>query len=514
MSDVPSFQAIEIETTKSNTNDNNNGSCDSDKLPKIPPNGGYGWVVVIASFFVHVFVLGNIYSFGVFFSAYIKDFDSPQGTLSWIGSIGSGLMAGLAAYSGSLADRIGNDRVVFMGGCIIGIGYLLASFSTEVWQLFITQGFIAGIGYSFSFVAGVSVVGQWFSTKRGLAVGIAVAGSGLGQFALAIITGNLILNYGWRSTLRYLSIINFCGLSICAFFIRRFLPLRTQTERGNYMQYFHNKLFLLVYGATFIASLGTMMPYTFLPEFAISHGITTVKAYYLLSIMGICSAIGRVTLGAAADAFGKLVIFKVCILCGGAIILLWMICVTYSSLIAFAAIFGFFAGGIISLIPTVCASLFGLENLGTVLGLVYSATAVGNILSAPIGGFLYDKYHRYQPSIAVVGSFVMLGGLISLFIYEPNHTSLNTEPVDTNDKSDNQTLELGLSKDEKDNQDNHNNHVNIDSNEKDVLDQNESNKNDSVHRNDHDYDAIPRTDDEHKDNSDVLVDLLEVPYAV
>ena len=44
-----------------------------------PPDGGFGWVVVMGSFFVHFFVLGSIYSFGVFFPVYIDRFNSSAG---------------------------------------------------------------------------------------------------------------------------------------------------------------------------------------------------------------------------------------------------------------------------------------------------------------------------------------------------------------------------------------------------------------------------------------------------
>ena len=65
---------------------------DGEILKIEPPDGGYGWIIVAAAFFVHIFVLGNIYSFGVFFHEYVREFKSNQATLSWIGSLGSPIL--------------------------------------------------------------------------------------------------------------------------------------------------------------------------------------------------------------------------------------------------------------------------------------------------------------------------------------------------------------------------------------------------------------------------------------
>ena len=276
-----------------------------------PPDGGYGWVNVIASFFVHVFVLGNIYSFGVFFPVYVDTFGASQAAVSWIGSVSLGLMTGLGAYSGKWADLYGNNRVVFLGGLLIGIGYFLASYSTKIWHLYLTQGFVVGVGYSLSFVAGISVVSQWFVKRRGLALGLAVAGSGFGQVIMSLITATLITHMGWESTLRYLALINVVGLSICAFFIKRLVPCVAQsptnpgadaspgsnpgavavhTDNGSAqssLRYFSDRKFNLLYFGLLTAVLGMMMPFVYLPQYAMAHGISYNRAVFLLSVMGI-----------------------------------------------------------------------------------------------------------------------------------------------------------------------------------------------------------------------------------
>jgi MFS family permease len=379
------------------------------------PDGGYGWVIVLAVFFVHVFCLGNIYSFGVFFPVYIDYFKSNEAAVAWVGSIGGCLMVGIGAWTGKLADRYSNERIVFIGGLLIGAGFLLASFSTELWHLYVTQGFITGIGYSFSFIAGISVVGQWFSKRRGLAIGIAVAGSGLGQFAISLITGFFLDHYGWRIALRYLALINCAGLLICAMFIRRRLPcILSMTSESSWKEFEDSRFCCLFLGGLF-NSLGTFMPFSHITVFAARHGISSHNGVLIISMIGIASAIGRISIGWLADRFGKLLMLLICMFGGGVSTLCWIVCTTFTTLMTYAIIFGFFAGGVISLMPNVVAEMFGIQRLGSILGLLYSSTAVGNLLSAPIGGFLLDAYGNYNPAIVVAGIF-LLSGMIFIIV--------------------------------------------------------------------------------------------------
>ena len=377
-------------------------------LASSPPDGGYGWVVVAASFVVHLLVLGNIYSFGVLFPVYISVFHQSQGSVAWVGSISAGLMTGLGAYSGAWADQYGNGLMVCVGSIFVSVGFLLASYSTELWQLYLTQGFLAGIGYSLAFISGISVVGQWFTEKRGLAIGIAVAGSGLGQFALSIVTGILLEKYKWRTTLRYLALIDFVGLTLCGIAIRRFVPRYKSTPSNSGMIYFKDRNFVLLYVSSVICTLGLFMPYTHLPKYAELHGVSVSDSIYILSVMGIASAAGRIAIGFGADALGKLPMLVMCMVVGGASTLCWMACTTFVTLMIYGVVYGFFAGGVISLLPTVLAELYGIKKIGTVIGILYTATAAGNLLAAPFAGFLYDATHNYYTSISLAGGLLLL----------------------------------------------------------------------------------------------------------
>lgn len=402
----------------------------------VPPDGGYGWVIVVAVFFVHVFVLGNVYSFGILYPVFIDAFDSNKGTVAWVGSIGAALMVGLGAWTGSLADRYGNNRIIALGACCIGLGYALASLSKKLWQLYLTLGVIAGFGYSFAFISAVSVVGQWFKERRGLALGAAVAGSGLGQFAMTQISGALLLRFSWRGTLLILALINFVGLMICSLFIKRLLPLTKHNAIVvSQLDNFKDRNFLFLFCGAFVNSLGSFMPYSHLPIYSELHGLSTGQAVFILSMVGVASACGRLTLGWLADCFGKLLMLQICVLSSGVSTLCWLACTNFGSILTYGIIFGFVAGGVISLLPSVAAELFGTKRMGSIIGLLYSSTATGNLLSAPIGGFLFDKYQSYTPPIIIAGSF-LLSGVFFMFLVKHDTKKVEVDAVDTSNDSE------------------------------------------------------------------------------
>lgn len=410
-------------------------------------------MVVAASLFVHMFVLGSIYSFGVFFTEYLEVYDTPQAIIALIGSVGAGLMLALGVYSGAWADKYGNCYMIFAGGLLIGIGYLLASFSTEVWHLFLTQGVITGIGYSLAFVPGVSVVGQWFDKKRGLAIGIAASGSGLGQFALTLITDKLIRSYGWRSSLRILAAVLTSGICICALFIRRNFPCnkyaKDPVDNIDHWNPYTDHNFIVLVVSTLTVDLGLYMPFTHVSQYAIETGISSERAVLLLAVMGIFSAVGRISFGFAGDYFGKVEVLQFCNIGGGIIMLSWLLCDTFPSLFVFACLFGAFAGGEISLLPSVCASLFGIEKIGSIVGLFFTTTALGFLLAAPLGGLLNDATGTYTASIVSAGVLMILGGVLQFFLkkkkkIETTKIAVSCKSIaeDKEDEEDNDSDEL------------------------------------------------------------------------
>lgn len=432
-------------SNNSNTDDdavNNDGTQKKKEVELLPleddPNvdGGYAWLILITSFFTIVLISSIFYYFGVFVPIYVDEFGASQSSVAWVGSIGVCFLSFMGIWAGTLADYFGNHRLILFGGLLLSFGLLFASFAQSLWVLYLTQGLMVGIGGCLGYTSAVGVVSQWFHKKRGFAVGVTVAGSGLGQFAMSLVTKKLMSIVGWRRTLQYLSLIHGVGLILCACIIRRRIPTKTVLSFQSSFKYFQDHNFRLLFFMQVCNSLGFYMPSTFIVIYCIKQGLSSGQGVLLLSLMGASSAFGRVTMGLIADRVGKLTMLRVCMTVSAAIMFAWIGCRSFGSVLVFVIIYGIFSGGYISLTPSVSAELFGVKSISTIVGLVYSGTAVGNLLCAPIGGFFYDAYKSYTPAILFAACCWSVGASL-VFFTDTKYSSNFDREEDVADKKTN-----------------------------------------------------------------------------
>lgn len=173
------------------------------------PDGGWGWVVVAASFSVHVVILGLQYSFGVLYAALLSDaaLGGDRASTAWVGSIAVSAMLGMGVLTGVLVERYGHRVVTCAGGVLCAAGLLLSSCMPSVHALYVTYGCIVGIGFNLSFAPSVMIVSRYFDKRRSLATGIAVSGSGIGTLIFAVMDEALIRAYGWRVCLQVSAVL-------------------------------------------------------------------------------------------------------------------------------------------------------------------------------------------------------------------------------------------------------------------------------------------------------------------
>ncbi|XP_066598650.1 monocarboxylate transporter 9 isoform X1 [Prorops nasuta] len=178
--------------------DDDGGSlCEYHDMPP-PPDGGYGWVVVFASFMCNMIVDGIAYTFGIFIGAFVNYFGEGKGKTAWVGSLLSGMYLSAGPVVSALTNKYG-CRAVCMAGSFLGAAaFVLSTFSTSVNMLMMTYGIMGGLGFGLIYLPAVVCVGYYFETKRSLATGIAVCGSGFGTFAFAPLATFLLETYSWK----------------------------------------------------------------------------------------------------------------------------------------------------------------------------------------------------------------------------------------------------------------------------------------------------------------------------
>jgi MFS family permease len=147
----------------------------------------------------------------------------------------------------------------------------------------------------------------------------------------------------------------------------------------------------------------------FLPQFALSNGSSPVAASALLSILGAVSVVGRLGIGMLAKRIATLSLFKSAVLAMAASYIIWLLMPGYWWLVVFAICLGFAYGVRIALLPSVLIEFCGLQNLGALLGVFFTATGLAAVIGPLLGGYVVDYSGSYQWGIAFALAMATLG---------------------------------------------------------------------------------------------------------
>eukprot|EP00842_Homolaphlyctis_polyrhiza_P002350 jgi/Hompol1/3115/HPOL_006346-RA len=332
-------------------------------------------------------------SYGVYQNAYkteVPEFrDSSTLAISFVGSVTS------ASYT-VLSDVYGPRVVALAGGLIMCLSMVLASLTTSLWQLLLTQGLLFGVSIAFSQLPGLGLISDWFYKRRGLANGVAIAGGGVGGLALGPILRLLLTQVGWRWTLRVIALSS--GLIICA--TAWFLKSRThkRANRSLDLSLFKDWLFIRLYLVGVFQAFAYFTPFYFVPTFAVQNGMTKEQGALLVGLMNGTSAVGRIVLGMGADAFGFTNALTICyVLTALSVLFIWPFSTSFGLLAFFSCFFGFFVGGFISVTPSVIAKLFGHRgDISTTVGMIFTGYTIGNLFGSPIAGAIIDMHTTYS----------------------------------------------------------------------------------------------------------------------
>ncbi|XP_063825156.1 monocarboxylate transporter 14-like [Ostrinia nubilalis] len=182
-----------------------------EQAPQIP-DGGWGWVVVAASFLIATVADGLAFSYGLIHEKFILYFGKSEAETSLIGSLFISVPLIAGPIMSALVDRYGCKNMTILGGVASTIGFVAASYSNSVEVLCVTYGLMAGLGMGLLYVTAVVSIAYWFEKRRNLAVGLGSCGVGFGTFVYSPLTTYLLDEYGWRGALLLLAgtVLNVC----------------------------------------------------------------------------------------------------------------------------------------------------------------------------------------------------------------------------------------------------------------------------------------------------------------
>ncbi|XP_068145010.1 monocarboxylate transporter 14 isoform X2 [Drosophila tropicalis] len=190
----------------------------------VPPDSGWAWVVMVASFLCCTVIDGIVFCSPLLQDQWIAEFKVSKAYVSFVSSLLSGcyLMAG--PFVSALANRFGFRPVTVAGAIFGSLCFGLSYYAPSVEYLFFIYGVLGGIGFCMVYIPAVVIIGFYFEKWRALATGVALCGSGVGTYVFAPLT-TYLLQYGWRQTL----VIQGAMVLLCALFGMAFRPIQPIT---------------------------------------------------------------------------------------------------------------------------------------------------------------------------------------------------------------------------------------------------------------------------------------------
>jgi len=374
----------------------------------------YRYVIAAACFAIQAIGIGFYFSYGVFFLPLNAEFGWSRTTISGASSLAFILMGLFGILVGRLNDRIGPRIMMTISGCIFGLGLLLMSGITAVWQLYLFYGVCIGIGLGAIDVIPLSTTARWFVRNRGTMTGIVKVGTGAGQFAVPLMASFLITAFGWRNSYMIMGAAVLLLLVSIGQFLRRdpgqmgFPPDdEKKTLKGkiystridlSFDEALRTRQFWTICFANLTAVFCLLSIMVHIVPYAQDLGASTQRAAGVLATIGGVSIFGRFACGIAVDRIGTRVIMMisfVLLICG----LLWLqVARELWMLYLFAVVYGIAHGGIFTAISPMVAEYFGITSHGVLFGIVAFSGTLGGSFGPFLTGYIFDITSGYAPA--------------------------------------------------------------------------------------------------------------------
>jgi MFS family permease len=406
----------------------------------------YGWVIAFASGFILLITNGmTLGGLNVFDRPLLESLNESMGgsvTLAGLKTRDSitlavgGLMAPIA---GAAADRFGVRPLMVLGALLLSVGYYLYSTVDSLSQIYWIHLLFATTLASCGLVVVVILISRWFIKDRGLALGIAIAGTSLGNGTMPPVNAALMAEYGWRASFAWTSVLPLLLLPVIFFVIRErptdLGPQQAAAQRAagslhviggmSLLEAVRTRNFwLLAFIAmfSFFSIIGTQ---AHLNLYMLSRGFSQMDAglsYTVLFYLGLC---GKVLSGFLADRLGKKRIFvaTLAVMVVGALVLrLPQINVIWAGL----ALFGLGWGGLYTLLQLLAADYFGPRHLGKILGAITVLDTMGGGLGPPMVGLVRDSTGSYDQAFLLVTVLVGLAFILSTLFHTDKGATTGT----------------------------------------------------------------------------------------
>ena len=374
-----------------------------------------GWTVVLAGVGINL-ALGILYTWSVISKGVPDDWQWSQTDKSWPYSIACLVFCLVMVPAGRMQDVWGPKRVATLGGVLVGVGMILASFTSTPLGYMVGFGVLAGAGIGFGYASTTPPAVKWFpAAKTGLIAGLVVSGFGLASVYAAPLSSWLIDSFGLSNAVMTLGIAFLVVVVGLAQLIeappKGYVPPDSKpapdaTKQATKSLDFSPRemlktwqFFCLWFMYACGAGAGLMIISKLAKMVSVQAGLELGSV--LVAVLAVGNGGGRIAAGIASDRFGRratLLAFFVL----QAILVLLLASTTPESPLAnplllaiVSALIGACYGANLALFPSITKDYYGLRDFGVNYGLVFTAWGIGGFLLAMLAGWVYDQWQSF-----------------------------------------------------------------------------------------------------------------------
>ena len=325
--------------------------------------------------------------------------------------------------AGRWADRYGAGRVVLGGALLYSLGLAMMSQASGEWSLLLSGGIIIGAGLSgttFPVVFGV-VSRAMPPEKRSWAMGVAMSIGSLGQFVMLPGSGALISGVGWSSALLVLSLIALLVLPLSVAMVepRRHNTTATIAVRQLLQEALHHRGFRLLCFGFFVCGFQVVFIGVHLPAFLSDGGLDSGSGALALALIGLFNIVGSYLAGYYGGCYSKPKLLSGIYAARLLVIAIFlMFPLTIWTAYLFAVAMGLLWLSTVPLTNGTVATIFGVENMSMLGGVVFLFHQIGAFLGGWLGGYLYDLSGSYEVVWLLAMGLSAIAALLNLPIRE------------------------------------------------------------------------------------------------
>jgi MFS family permease len=381
-----------------------------------------GWLNVLAAFFglALSYAMFTVFMFGTLVQPLQQEFGWSRAGMSLALTITNVTVVFGSPLMGYLVDRFGVKPLLIPSIVLMGIA---------VWSMSLLQGSIAWfyLGYLAITLLGLGtlplsysrVVIAWFDRRRGLALGIALAGFGVGGALVPEISKTMIEGYGWRSAYQlFAAAVLLLSLPLALFVLREAPAVSEDKEAPpqwglSNREAARTRNYWLVLFSFLLVGVGITSVLSHLVPMLLDRGMSLTSAARCMSTLAVALIFGRIFAGFLMDHFFApwvTACFVVFGLAGGVVLL--ALGATGPWAFVAAALVGLATGSEISEIAYIVGRYFGQLSFGQIYGIMFGAFQLGSAVSAPMMGYYFDQVGDYTGALWFVAGLVLVGAVL------------------------------------------------------------------------------------------------------